>query len=125
VIHDEIENFEQGSLTICQYAMKLCSKFAMLSDETERYQIIWLWKGLRPQTRQELVKKGLNQEYSDWKDILDNAERIEDAEREYQAYRAKEKAEDKAHKRANAEEERRNYQHHQCAVNCVNNNGVE
>jgi hypothetical protein len=125
VIRDEIEAFEQGSMTIRQYATKLCSKFAMLPDETERYRIIRLWKGLRPQTRRELVKKGLNQEYSDWKDILGSAERIEDAEREYQAYRAKEKAEDKARKRATAEEDRRNYQHHQRAVNRVNNDGIE
>jgi hypothetical protein len=126
VLREDIENFRQTSdITVRQYAIKLQAKFAMLPGESDRTKVLQLWKGLRNDTRRELLKKGLNQEYSTWEDTVVEAERIEYANREFKAQEAKDRAERRAVKFYSAEEDRRDYEHHQRAINRVNNDGVE
>jgi hypothetical protein len=66
-----------SELTVRQYAIKLQAKFAMLPGESDHTKVLQLWKGLHNVTWQELLKKGLSQEYSTWKDTIVEAECIE------------------------------------------------
>jgi hypothetical protein len=78
VLREDIENFCQTSdITVRQYAIKLQAKFTMLPGESDRMKVLQLWRGLCNDTQHELLKKGLNQEYSTWKDTVNEAERVE------------------------------------------------
>jgi hypothetical protein len=126
VLQEDIENFRQTSdITVRQYAIKLQAKFAMLPGELDKTKVLQLWKGLCNDTRRELLKKGLNQEYSTWEDTVVEAEYIEYVNCEFKAQEAKDHTECQAVKFYSAEEDRRDYEYHQHTINCVNNNGVE
>jgi hypothetical protein len=125
VIRNDIIRFLQGDLTVRQYATKLMAKYRMLPEEAERNKILKLWDGLHIGTRKLLIRKGLNPEFSEWDEIVVEAERVEEAENEYQRFIKQEKDRARTSKAYKAEEERRDYRHHERAVNQVNNYGVE
>jgi hypothetical protein len=111
VIRHQISLLSQGNRRIRYYATELAAKYALLPKEPERAKVLKLWDGLQLRIRTELIKKGFSAELTDWKTIVDEGEKIQNADDEVERVLQQERERLRAAQAMVAEEERRTYSH--------------
>ncbi|KAF8905865.1 hypothetical protein CPB85DRAFT_1224435, partial [Mucidula mucida] len=65
----KIDGCYQGGHCVRVYAHKLCGMYHMLGDESERVQVIRLWRGMSKDITYQLLLQGFSEEVHTWDEL--------------------------------------------------------
>jgi hypothetical protein len=125
VIRHQISLLHHGTRWVQPYATELASKYTLLPKETKTAKVLKLWDRLQLNIRTELIKKGFSPELATWETIVNEVEKIQDAEDEIEHAFQRDKERLRMAQAALAKEEQCTYQHNRWASNRVENETVD
>ncbi len=76
-LRHKIDGCYQGGRRVRVYAHKLHGMYHMLGDESERVQVIRLWRGMSKDITYQLLLQGFSEEVHTWDELLAAAEIVE------------------------------------------------
>ena len=110
-LHKKLQKLYQNDKSVSEYSHELEELFVMIGTISKRERVIKFWNGARPSIQQGLWLHRLNPDTATWREVVDQAEIIETAERAVGEFKDRQRSEKKKNTSHPKERSKRSFRH--------------
>lgn len=110
-LHKKLQKLYQNDKSVSEYAHELEELFVMIGTISKRERVIKFWNGARASIQQGLWLHRLNPDTATWREVVDQAEIIETAERAVGEFKDRQRSEKKKSTPHSNDRSKRSFRH--------------